>query len=328
MTASRASCGRRGCLGGCLGLLASLFIVLGLTYWGYCWGWWGRTNLTLQYLFQCQCPVASEAVRYRPFIVLASACTQPEVIDLAPSGRFLIFRENVPFQHIQRTDLITYQTRTLPLEAATIWYITQLDDHRLLINRSAAGFQYMLLDLYDGTRVDLPFVSTMTLEAAAIQVMQQAEQVWVLPVEVLALAPDYNHNPAQSLVFFSASTAPQWQAQVNQQLDAAGIAYQLRSLPYTTGRRLQAYYSRDGRFWADAQGIALAATDARIVPVTLPRNAPAAAFRPYGWTPDNRGVVYAANALGYLIDWNYPPWQLFPVPQPILLVEVPEAYWE
>ncbi len=114
---TRLSPWTRGCLTLLLTLLVGSVLLLGLLYWGYCWGWWGRTNLTLQYLFQCQCPAASERVRYAPFTVLVSACRHPQAIDLAPSGRYLIIDEEAPPAQILRKDILTGQHTILPPHA-------------------------------------------------------------------------------------------------------------------------------------------------------------------------------------------------------------------
>lgn len=58
------------------GPVLGAIVVFILLFQGYCRGWWGRHNLLMQYLFQCACPQISEAVRYRPFTVLASACEE------------------------------------------------------------------------------------------------------------------------------------------------------------------------------------------------------------------------------------------------------------
>jgi len=267
-----------------------------------------------------------ERVRYRPFTVLASACTQPEAIDLSPSGRFLIIEKDIPQKRIQRIDLVTGQTDVLPLEAGGISGIYQLDDHRLFI-RFTYGAGYALLDLNNNTRIDLPSVAIIDLEADVLRTLRQAEEIWVLQIETLALAPDYHQHPDQNIVVYAFDQV--MQERINQQLEAAGIAYRQRPRPYTTGPVADAAFAQNGRFWADAQGIALAGTRERLISVRLPTIAQPDQFHLLGWTPDNRAVVYAAGT-PYLFEEHGMLFnaQYFPIPQPILLVEVPEEYRE
>ena len=82
---------QRPLLGGCAGVIGVGLLVVGLIYWGYCWGWWGRERPLLMALWQCACPPSSEAARWAPFTVLVSACEQPRGADVAPSGDWLIF---------------------------------------------------------------------------------------------------------------------------------------------------------------------------------------------------------------------------------------------
>ncbi len=72
----------------------ALLLALGTLYTGYCYGWWGRNNLFLQYLFQCHSPPGSEQVRYAEFTVLAPACRWPEVEAMLADGRYLLITEH------------------------------------------------------------------------------------------------------------------------------------------------------------------------------------------------------------------------------------------
>ncbi len=71
-------------------LLLSVVGLIGLWYWGYCWGWWLRDNTFTQAIFQCSCPSVSESVHYAPFELVVSACTARDGIDLSPSGTVLL----------------------------------------------------------------------------------------------------------------------------------------------------------------------------------------------------------------------------------------------
>ena len=70
-----------------------ILLALSLLYFGYCWGWWGRSSLFLQYLFQCNCPETSEEARYSSQVdVIVSACSHVNS-RLLPSGDLLYVQE-------------------------------------------------------------------------------------------------------------------------------------------------------------------------------------------------------------------------------------------
>src|ERR1044071_8673701 len=81
-----------------------------LSYYGYCFGIWGRHSLLLQYLFQCKCPAGTEERRYPKEIdVLVSACRRSWV-DLSPSGRFLAVAAYQSDNTLNLTYLLNLQT--------------------------------------------------------------------------------------------------------------------------------------------------------------------------------------------------------------------------
>jgi hypothetical protein len=314
-------------LRGCLTLLLGSFLLLGLLYGGYCWGWWGRTNLTLQYLFQCQCPPGSEDARYRPYRVLAAACTDPRPRDIAPSGRYIIIEERRPVARLIRHDLLGGQSHTLDLQPVSRMHVNHLNDQLLFVLRANTS-QASLWNLQMGRQIPLPFVKTFRLDPATRSIFQAAEQVLVFNDYILALAPDYLQHPDQNIVLDTVSGRSR--DQVTQALTAAGVDFTLLPEPYTTGPVRDARYSHDGRFYARRDGIYRADTQERIVRLRVPRTHPAAAFRPSSWTADNRRVIYVAANPSLIGDDEGGGYKLhlLPVPQPILLVEgVGAQHW-
>src|SRR5687768_16749344 len=92
-----------------LGCLVILLVSPLLFYYGYCWGWWGRNSLLLQYHFQCDCPIASEQTRYAEEVeVIVSACRH-NYSKLSPSGRFLLVNEGKSGLLIYLYDLQTME---------------------------------------------------------------------------------------------------------------------------------------------------------------------------------------------------------------------------
>ncbi len=271
---------------GCLTLLLGSFLLLGLLYGGYCWGWWGRENLALQYLFQCQCPPGSEDARYHPYRVLAAACTDPHLRDVAPSGRYAITEEQHPVARLIRHDLVRSQAHTLDLQPVRGTYVQHLNNQLLFVLPRDTS-QASLLNLQAGRQIPLPFVRTTRLDPATRPIFQAAEQVLVFNDYILALAPDYLRHPDQNIVLYTVSGRSR--DQVTQALTAAGVDFTLLPEPYTTGPVRDARYSHDGRFYARRDGIYRADTQERIVRLRVPRTHPAAACRPSSWTADNRG---------------------------------------
>jgi hypothetical protein len=70
----------------------------------------------VQQLFQCRCPPQSEQIRYRPFVVLASACRNPEITDLSTDARWLLYREGVWQGQTLLMNLETRRTQALNID--------------------------------------------------------------------------------------------------------------------------------------------------------------------------------------------------------------------
>lgn len=315
---------------GCLTLLVSTFLLLGLGYWGYCWGWWGRTSLTLQYLFQCQCPPASEAHRYRPFTVLVSACIDPEVHRMTPSGRFLLVKEQRSFAHSWQIDLITNQRTAFPVQSTDVSHVEYLNDVEVLVkirdwNGQSRTYTYLLIHLVDGTQVPIPWAYADAVDLATLNPQQVIFFRWSVEMELLFLGLDAPQQANQTMVVVTRSD--RISELIWQHLADVGVTPETPSRPCTTGPLYVTCYSHDQRWYALSDGLYHAETQERMV-ATPEGSVP---MYPHGWTPDNRTVVYSSrNNRYYLIDRRNEilfggPSELFPVPQPILLAEVPET---
>jgi hypothetical protein len=170
-----------------LTLISVPLLVVGVTYWGYCWGWWGRNTLALQYLFQCRCPAASEAVRYRPFTVLVSACRQPDFKALAPNGQWLVVETQHPVPRMEVLDVgQPMAVRELPITVPSWIYF--LDDTTLLVREG--NVRSYLFDLRDGVRTELKQYALDTRDAIAQGLFTGAAQVIVVDNYSIILVAD------------------------------------------------------------------------------------------------------------------------------------------
>lgn len=294
-------------------------LVAGILYWGWCWGWWGRGNLWLRAAFQCQCPRASEAARYRPFKVLVSACVEPSLQSFSPNGRYVTVVERVPRSRTVRIDLQTGQRLVTALGGGSSYF---LDDTLLLGRLSLKEKDALLLDLSDGRVTSVPFVDIARYDVsqeAVLEVLRQAERVVAMrggafPWLIVGLATDYRQHPDKTIVIYGNSG-------FLQTLADEGISHTEVPPPYVDGPSPDYHrYSLKRQFWADSDGIYLAQTEQRIV--TTPPDAPG----PAGWVLNDQAVVYGYGEYAFLIETDVFG-DHFPVPQPILLLEVPPGYW-
>ena len=190
--------------------LVGLFVIVALPFlfkYGYCWGWWGRHSLLLQYYFQCQCPASSEQVRYPEEVdVIVSACTESWVA-LSPSGRLLYVQEKEPsnvayildLKSKERTD-VSHQPYSTFL-SDDLGFIRYPDPY--IINRdtgmlySIQKFKYMQSNATVNGDADLSKLA---------QALRDAQDVYFVndsPYSVIALASDFDTRPEHS--FFADS---------------------------------------------------------------------------------------------------------------------------
>ena len=306
--------------------LAAPILAIGLLYWGYCWHWWGRDSLLLQYLFQCRCPSASEATRYPHFTVLVSACRNAWIHDMSPTGRSLVVEtETIPSQ-ILFIDLRTHREQILPFDPIRVSRISSIDDQRFFI-RLARNTGYVVYNQQRSSQVPISWREFDEQDAKGLDLLQQAAEVFVFDQETLVLAPNYVQHSDDNVVFRASSSAGQ--EQTNAQLTIAGISYKHIRPPYQPGNRPDIRYSPDGRFYALPDGIYDATTNEHLIRTSLPMFQGQGNFSPLGWMDGQRGVVYRAGT-AYVVDNSNDyavPYAWFPAPQPQLLLDLPEEFW-
>ncbi len=314
-----------GCVTGGLGLGLSILLVGWLFYYGWCWGWWGKNAPLLQYLFQCRCPPASEAVRYKPFKVLVSACVYPKLVDISPGGRYIVVIKNEPAFARFRLDLVTGETLSLDLTTGAIKF---LNDDLLLV--SLPDDVYRVWDLKDNIQTTLPIAKhryKQPLDETVLQYLRRAEQViLVYPRKIVVLAPNYRDHPDQNLVIETED-----EREIVQILRDEGIPFDEPPFPSPGAYELQ--YSHDGKFRADVDGIHLSQTEQLIVSTGQLPPSPGEiwyGFGPQGWVQNDQVAVYGYGGIRYVIEstgWSAGLFDYLPFPRPILLLEMPPQYW-
>ena len=300
-------------------------LLMGGFYTGYCWGGLGRNVLPFQYLLQCQCPPASEAVRYRHFTVLAPACHAPDVHTMSPSGRTLVVETHQHRQQVVRIDLQQQHQTLLPFDTTTLSQVYTIDDYRFFV-RLTLRSGYQVYDLQTATTTPVDWVFADEQDARVQRILQQAREVWFFGNEILALATNYTQDPQQNIVLYNLSRTEEV---IQEQFRTLGIAYEEVQPPYQTGPVYGARYSPDGRFYALHDGVYDATTEERLMDTDLPIFDDVEGYRAVGWVAGQRSIVYAAGT-PYLFDNRNDllfPYTWFPVPQPVLLLELPEEFW-
>ena len=297
-----------------IGCFVLLLVSPFLLYYGYCWGLWGRSSLLLQYLFQCNCPVASEEARYpREVEVIISAC-QSGYVELSPSGHLLYVRYKaltylLDLQTRQRTD-ISNQPSSSFLTDSLGFIEDGITDY--VIDRTTGkqypikAFRFWRENAYVNGKPNLEIL---------ISNLHQAEQVFLTPnySTVVVLMPNFFADPEQSFTF-DRSDFPQWGPhRIEQSLQENNIAYQtvLADFPHEV-------MSPDERFIARDDGIYLAETNQMIVKAPIP------GVR--GWTYDGRGVIYTSNRCLFYTSFPGDGGCLKWVPQPVIKLKVPDEY--
>jgi len=314
---------------GCLAMLVGLPV---LFYYGYCWGWWGRQSLLLQYLFQCNCPPASEETRYPDEVdVIVSACPQSRV-RLSPSGRLLYVNEErsgiattylLNLQTMERIDVTNQPFPSFLTD--DLWFVESgIDDY--IIDR-ITGKQYPIQKfVYSRPDAEINGETNLTLLAESLR---QAEHVFLIGASqdtVIALASDFRTYPEHNFLT-NRFDIPDFN--MEQFLRENNIIYQT-VIPDFPDEAV----SRDGRFVARAEAIYLAETEQKIVEGYSPSRFYRAYSRKYfavrGWTYDNAGVIYSKFLNPCLIETNFfildAPGCFIEVSQPVLLLKVPEEY--
>ena len=288
-------------------------------YLGYCYGWWLRDNLLVQALFQCNCPVASEQVRYAPFRLVASACSDAWV-RVSPSGTHLLITERAARPPVTRlVDVVSGSRTVLPDATLSTIFVTDT----LIINLRGVK-ETTLVDLLDPTRPPRRIERYQSWQLAT----DQHDEAGIL----------YILRDERRLIFVpTAPTAPGFHLQSSSSVEPSDTwtTQSERTIVVTTGaRRLtpsRPTWVVDGRgiFDRDTQTLLVATgREARGWPLRpwmarLP-------FQPIGWLAGDRSVIYQyVPERAFVIDLGsgapfFSRLGLIDVPQPILALDVPE----
>lgn len=205
------------------GIVFVLSIVL--TYWSWCWGWWGQ-NRFLQYLLQCNCPSVSEEARYPENVdILFSACLDPIYYraSVSPSGRYAIVYVRRP-----TTQKYLYDSKldvANPLNKE-IGYIFLTDD--LLV--STGGDDGRTFSLYDlsGQRLSslkrIPVSKVDHISPLLIEAIYKPYKVYVLFFKLMiALSPDLSSSDLNFVLDWSYSSNPYIKDEITDALLKNGI---------------------------------------------------------------------------------------------------------
>jgi hypothetical protein len=304
-------------------LISGLVILLALPllYFGYCWGWWGQSSLFLQYLFQCNCPPASEEARYSSQVdVIVSACSHVNS-RLLPSGDLLYVQEEK--SGITSTYLLNIQTGG-KIEGINQPFSSFLTDDLWFVKK---GIEDYVVDRTTGMRYPIKIFRFWQDNSYAngkpnlkllITALNQSKQVFFIPDDNIAivLSENFQTNLEQNFTF-GLSDIPEWDPnRVERFLLEHNISYQI----------VRSYFphevvSPNGKLIARDEGIYTLETNQMIV------KAPPSFVR--GWTSDGRSVIYSssgrclmrrfelfADDIGCAIE----------VPQPVLLLKVTDEY--
>lgn len=304
-----------------MGCFATLLAFPFVLYFGYCWGLWGRNSLSLQYFFQCNCPVESEEWRYSKQVhVLVSACQNVISSRLSPSGRFLyVYQENSGLISAFLLDLQTAErvdTTEQPFSSFLtddLWFREKgLDNY--IIDRTT-GVQYPIQKFVysrPNAQIDRNVNQPLLLEN-----LRQAEQIFLIGPSrdtVVALPADFRIHP-ERIVLFDRFDLPD--SNTEQFLQENHISYQtvLPKYPHEV-------ISPNGKLIARDDGIYLVETNQMIV------KAPPSLVN--GWLGNSEGAIYSSNGRCF-IHRGLPIIAddigcEISVQQPVLLLKVPEKY--
>ena len=304
---------------------------------GYCWGWWGRQSLLLQYLFQCECPAASTHARYPIEVdVVIPGCIKTGVI-LSPGGRLLYVREQKK-EHVstylldlktkEKTSFVLSDTSGFSFLTDDLLYIwlSYLEDMYILDRATGEQYPvYRFTSLYPNANEN--GYANLSLLARELQ---KAKYVFLIQQDrtVVALGSDFPASSSQNFLTGSFDIPGSEPNKVEQFLRSNHIVYQTVRPLYSPEEAI----SPNGRFIARYDGIYLAATNQKIVEGYQ--------FSWYyhsyggqhlslrGWKYDSSGAIYAQSFGPCVLETPGldAPGCIWEVPQPVILLKVPEQY--
>jgi hypothetical protein len=315
--------------------------VLILTYYGYCFGLWGRKILLLQYSFQCSCPSFSEEWRYPQKVdVIVSACPESWVEELSPSGRLLSVYEKNAQPYIldltsnekillslpQKsgfhflTDTLLYVSLSYDNEAYSRYNENYILDRTTHTTYPILRFQYVYPGSYINARAD-PTILANALGQARYVFFRDWDDM------IIALDPDFPASVEGNFLVERFDIRGENPDRSEQFLQDNNIGY-LTILPGFPHEAV----SPNGKFIARYDGIYLIETDQKIVDgykfSWYDRSYSGQYLSVRGWKYDSSGAIYSQYIGPCLFE---PPGLdgpscLVEVPQPVLLLRLPEEY--
>lgn len=316
-----------------------LFGLTFLTYYGYCWGWWGRDSLLMQYIFQCGCPLSSNESRYPDKIdVVIPACQNNSVVRLSPSGRLLF---------VGKEELLSDNNYILNLETGEKSYISALSEGAIhflndeIIFHTFYGIDEYLLDWTTGKQYPIQQFRDLRSDAylngdanprALAESLRESKDIFLIGDDiVVALASDFHLSLKNNFFINRFGISGNSSNRVEEFLLVHNIPF-IHIPDYPD--YLPEVASPGGSFIARDDGIYLAGTNQKIIngyPGIEPFDSyNGKYFSLYGWTYDSTGVIYAESSGLCMIRFWLPFMDgsecLLSVPQPVLKLKVPQEY--
>jgi hypothetical protein len=306
---------------GCGLVLLGGVVGLAVFYLGWCWGLWLRDNLVLQSFFQCNCPAVSEAARYHPFRVLASACVEPVVRDVSPSGRYVLIREIKEDRNVLY-DLLSNSQK----EFTSLGYGRLFRENLVLMTSPTQAWVY---DPAADTTTELPVVNVREeIGDDAVQRLELARRLakydplYGTYGGLVGLAPDYQTHPEDNILV--TYTDDDFIQLLRDQ--GVNLVIAVAEFPRRSRGSERKWYSADGRLYADRTGL-YTAEGRQLVDVRGGRWL-WRPERPTAWVANDRAVLYGFGLSDYVFPAEsviFHSW--WAVPQPVLILDVPPEYW-
>jgi hypothetical protein len=304
-----------------------LLTPLVVTWAGFCWGGWFSKSALIQQLLQCRCPPQSEAIRYRPFIVIASACVDPRFAGMSADTNWLLYKEYAASQRTMLVDLRTLRQHSLPIPDGTN---LQFMSPTLFLVWEDQFYSttpaYSLYDRTTGRRTPLPLIDSWRKELTSdvLDQMRTARLVYVSFQYIVVVADE----TATTESFIVHSGGKSWLAELRTQLDTEHIVYSTDPLFDRPTLSQDTILTKNRALRATHTNIVTVSTNQPqvIIPANWVGLDPP--WRPEYWVADDQAVFYwrltpTVAGLGMWASIG-PDWLV--VPQPLLLLPATPDY--
>jgi len=300
-------------------IIVTIFVSPHLIQFGYCQGWWLKSNPWAYYWWLCDCnPEFEESLYPENVDVVVSACYDPQRATLSPNGRYMIFGSGSGKSYL--LDLVTGDKKTWPRHAG--WQPPMMGFRTNTLVFVSEFRNWKLVDVTDGSNIDLieleaPGDKSSSIPEETLQALQKADRVLVFGNTALVLNAHPKQYPHKNYVIFSAKEHLQTILSEN------GIDYE-RVVSCWNGSSCLSHNDR------------LRATSTKISTVDgqlLTEHTKVPSYRDgvpgrimLGWAHDDSGVYLQFNPSSYIIEGGFVSPYLYHLPQPIIKLKVPEEY--